>query len=133
MEVAFSTVVNFIKLVQGRGENKASAAFLSNRLEVLWQCLSQLKNNSNTTVAAIENVTSQIRTAYELCEVIFSRGTFMNLWKNSSDKAELIEIGDKLDACIGDLDIALNVDQQRLLAEAKTSIQEVSDKIDQLL
>ena len=37
LEVAFSSLVNFIKLVRGRGENKQSAAFLSNRLEVLWQ------------------------------------------------------------------------------------------------
>ena len=127
MEVAFSTVVNFIKFVAGHGENKAITAFLSNRLEILWQCLSQLKNNSGATVSLIEHVISQIREAYERCAVILTKGTIMSSWKNTSDRAYLIEIGDKLDTCISDLDIDLSVDQQRLLVEAKTSIQDVSD------
>ena len=97
LEVAFSSLVNFIKLVRGRGENKQSAAFLSNRLEVLWQWLSQLKNNSNATVQAVESVTGQIREAYELAEKIFQRGTFMTLWKNNSDKQALIDLGARLD------------------------------------
>lgn len=57
----------------------------------------------------------------------------MTLWKNNSDKQALIDLGARLDQCISDLGIALNVDQQRLLAESKTSIQEVCDKLDQLV
>ena len=34
----------------------------------------------------------------------------MNLWKNSADKAALIDIGNKLDQCIGDLGVALSAD-----------------------
>ena len=132
-EAAFSALVSFIKLVLGRDENKEQTAFFRNRLQVLWQCLSQLRNNSSTTAAAIEHVVAEIREAYELCEVLLQRGTLMNLWKNNPDKAALIEIGDKLDACIFNLDIALNTDQQGLISEAKTSIQIVSDKIEKLL
>lgn len=134
LSAAFTVLTRLYKLVQNRGENLKSAKFLSNRLDVLWQVLTHLdKNTSLATVAATERVLAQMLDSYDLCEEIFKRGTFMKLWKSKKDREELIAIGEKLDMCINDLGIALSVDQKRLLEECRTSIQEVSDKVDQVL